>query len=231
MSTYAWECVADGVHRCRLPFLDVTVGAIQGRDGLVLVDCGTTLAEARAIDEDVRRLDPRGVTHLVLTHVHFDHVLGSSVFADAWTYCSPRVIAALSTGAGELAAHAMEYDADAAAVADAVAALRPLRHVGTASTIDLGDRTVSVVHPGRGHTDHDVIAVVDGTPTVVFCGDLVEESGPPVVDADSWPAEWPATLDAVLAAGGADARYVPGHGAVVDADFVGRQRDRLSATR
>ena len=42
-----------------------------------------------------------------------------------------------------------------------------------------------ISHPGRGHTDHDLIVVVAGSdPTVVFCGDLVEESGDPVIDQD-----------------------------------------------
>jgi glyoxylase-like metal-dependent hydrolase (beta-lactamase superfamily II) len=62
---------------------------------------------------------------------------------------------------------------------------------------------------------------------VVFCGDLVEESGDPCADADSDPAAWPATLDRVLAAGGEDAVFVPGHGAVVGADFIRGQRDWL----
>lgn len=227
MSTYVWEQVAAGVYRCRLPFLDVTVGAVTGRDGLVLIDCGTTLAEARAIGADVRALDPRGVTHLVLTHLHFDHVLGSSVFAGADVYCPPQVLAALTERVGELIDHAVQYDADAEEVRQTAAALRPLRHRGVEATIDLGDRRVTTMLPGRGHTDHDLIVAVDGVPPVVFCGDLVEESGDPVVGPDSLLAEWPATLGAVLAAGGPDARYVPGHGAVVDADFVRRQRDWL----
>lgn len=227
MSTYRWERVADGVHRCRVPFLDVTVGAVAGRDGLVLVDCGTTLAEASAIAEDVRAFDPRGVTHLVLTHDHFDHVLGSSVFADAETYCAPEVLAALRDGAA-LAEDAIAYGGHPDDIAEAVAALRPLRH-REESRIDLGDRVVTLLHPGPGHTGHDLIAVVPGSPAVVFCGDLVEESADPAIGADSHVADWPATLDAVLATGGSDARYVPGHGAVVDADFVRRQRDWLAA--
>lgn len=230
MSSYDWERIADGVYRCRLPFLDVTVGAVTGSDGLVLIDCGTTRAEALAVAADVRTaLDPRGVTHLVLTHLHFDHVLGSSVFSAAQTYCSPRVVTALADDAVELAADAVHYGADPAEVGDAVAALTPLRHSGVEATIDVGDRFVTTVLPGRGHTDHDLIALVPGAPPVVFCGDLVEQSGDPAVGPDSLLAEWPATLDAVLAIGGPDARYVPGHGAVVDADFVRRQRDRLAA--
>jgi glyoxylase-like metal-dependent hydrolase (beta-lactamase superfamily II) len=66
---------------------------------------------------------------------------------------------------------------------------------------------------------------------VVFSGDLIEESGDPAIDADSDVAAWPATLDRVLAIGGPDAIYVPGHGSVVDAEFVRRQRDWLSSRR
>ena len=53
----------------------------------------------------------------------------------------------------------------------------------------------------------------------------------PAIDAGSDVAAWPRTLDRVLALGGRDAVYVPGHGAVVDADFVLRQRDWLAARR
>jgi len=66
---------------------------------------------------------------------------------------------------------------------------------------------------------------------VVFSGDLIEESGDPAIDADSDVAAWPATLDRLLAVGGTDAIYVPGHGSVVDAAFVRRQRDWLSRRR
>ena len=83
--------------------------------------------------------------------------------------------------------------------------------------------------PGRGHTDHDLIAVSAGDDrTVVFCGDLVEESADPSIDDDSDTTAWPSTLDRVLAAGGEDAAYVPGHGAVVGAAFVRGQRRWLS---
>ncbi len=51
---FAWEQLTPRVHRCRLPFCDVTVGLIQGSVAAVLVDTGTTLAEAAAIDSDVR---------------------------------------------------------------------------------------------------------------------------------------------------------------------------------
>ena len=117
-----------------------------------------------------------------------------------------------------------------AAVAEAMRrARRPDHPVARSSQIDLGGPVVTVEHPGRGHTDHDLIVVVPGDPAVVFCGDLVEESAEPAIDDGSDLRAWPATLDRVLRAGRQDGIYVPGHGAVVDAAFVRAQRDWLAA--
>ena len=59
--------------------------------------------------------------------------------------------------------------------------------------------------------------------------DLVEESGEPQAGPDAVPSHWPAALDRLLDLGGEDALYVPGHGAVVNSEFVRRQRDELAA--
>jgi glyoxylase-like metal-dependent hydrolase (beta-lactamase superfamily II) len=235
---YEWEQLADRVYRCRLPFLDVTVGLVHGHRAALLIDCGTTLAEADRIADDVRELTGAEVTHLVMTHHHFDHILGSGGFPHAQTYATAPVAAALSIGIAAVRAYALRYGTDPADLDRAIAAARAPDHVienididlGDRSIdIDLGDRSVRVEHPGRGHTDHDLIVVVPttGPGPVVFCGDLIEESADPAIDEGSDVAAWPESLNRVLAVGGEGARYVPGHGAVVDAGFVRRQRDWL----
>ena len=227
---YAWERLADGVTRCRLPFLDVTIGLVWSRTGAVLIDTGTTLTEARAIRADVEALAGREVSHIVLTHSHFDHVLGSSQFDGVAVYCAPAVAAAMVDDPDLLRADAVAHGANPKEVDEAVAALRPPQHLVWSAVIRIGDREVVVSHPGRGHTQHDLIAMVTGADrTVVFCGDLVEESGDPCIGADSDPAAWPATMDRLLEVGGEDAVYVPGHGALVDAGFVRRQRRWLAS--
>jgi glyoxylase-like metal-dependent hydrolase (beta-lactamase superfamily II) len=95
---FDWEQLTDSVHRCRLPFLDVTVGLVQGRTGTLLIDTGSTLTEAAAIDADVQQIAGRRATHVVLTHKHFDHVLGSGFFTEADIYCAPQVFDYLTTG-------------------------------------------------------------------------------------------------------------------------------------
>jgi glyoxylase-like metal-dependent hydrolase (beta-lactamase superfamily II) len=159
---YRWEPLAEGVHRARLPFLDVTVGVVQGSGGVLLVDTGTTLAEARAIDADVRMLAGQCVTHVVLTHKHFDHILGSSQFENAAIYTAPEVADAMTTGAAWLRADAVAHGADPVQVDEAIAALRPPEHQISVAVIDLGERIATVRHPGRGHTSHDLIVVVAG---------------------------------------------------------------------
>lgn len=226
---FAWERLTPTVYRCRLPFCDVTVGLVRGRAGSLIVDSGTTLTEAAAIDADVRQLTGGPVTHVVLTHKHFDHVLGSSFFTDAEIYCSPEVVDYLSSAHDEIRTDALSHGADATEVDRAIAALRPPQRGRYDAVIDLGDRDVRVIHPGRGHTTSDLILVVPGLDehdhrVVVFTGDLIEESADPSIDADSDVTAWPATLDRLRAIGGREAIYVPGHGKVVDAEFIRRQR-------
>jgi glyoxylase-like metal-dependent hydrolase (beta-lactamase superfamily II) len=227
---FDWEQLTDSVHRCRLPFLDVTVGLVQGRSGLLLIDTGSTLTEAQAIGADVQQIAGRRVTHVVLTHKHFDHVLGSGFFAEAEIYCAPQVLDYLTTATDQLRGDALRYGADFEEIDRAIAALRPPQHAIDNTLVDLGNRRVTIAYVGRGHTDADLVVVVpgdDGERVVVFSGDLIEESGDPAIDVDSDVVAWPDTLDRLLVIGGPDAIYVPGHGSVVDADFVRRQRDWL----
>lgn len=228
---YDWESPAGDVFRCRLPFLDATVGLVRGAAGVLLIDCGTTLSEAALIAADVGELTGASVTDVVLTHHHFDHILGSAGFPHARIYGTARVAAALTTEVAAVRDEALRYGAPAAEIDRTVAGLRPPDHVVQRARIDLGGRVVLVEHPGPGHTDHDLVVVVPpqepGDSPVVFCGDLVEESGDPAIDAGSDLARWPGAVDRLLGLGGPQARYVPGHGAVVDADFLVRQRDWL----
>jgi glyoxylase-like metal-dependent hydrolase (beta-lactamase superfamily II) len=230
---YDWEELSDGVRRCRLPFLDVTVGLVHGEHKNLLIDSGTTPSEASRIADDIRVLTGGAVTDVALTHHHFDHILGSSGFGTAVLYAPAAVARAMTTHIGQVRAHALRYRADPESVDRAIAGIRAPDHIVTAADLDLGGRSVHLELPGPGHTDHDMVVVVPpvvpGQQTVVFCGDLVEESADPAIDAGSDLPAWPHALDRVLALGGPDAVYVPGHGAVVDAAFVRAQRDWLVA--
>ena len=86
---------------------------------------------------------------------------------------------------------------------------------------------MELVHPGRGHSFGDAVVRI-GDADVMLAGDLVEESAPPAYGVDCHPFDWPGSLDVVLNLLGTDTVVVPGHGAVVDRDFVEEQRDAIA---
>ncbi|MGW1782877.1 MBL fold metallo-hydrolase [Streptomyces sp. NPDC002143] len=226
-----WERVAPGVGRCRLPGWDCTVGLVVGAGAVLVVDAGSSLAEGARLRAQAEELTGGRVTHLALTHPHFDHVFGAAAFAGAEVFGAVGVD---TVSAGELRADAVRNGLDETAATEAVDTLVRPRHLVCGEwTLDLGDgRQVLLANVGPGHTAHDLAILVPadpGSPEVVFCGDLVEESGEPQAGPDAVPSHWPAALDRLLDLGGEDALYVPGHGAVVDAAFVRAQRDALAA--
>lgn len=232
-----WERLAEGVGRVRLPVWDCTAALVVGAGAALWVDPGASVAEGARLRARAREITGDRVTLLALTHPHFDHVFGAAAFEEA-----AEVFAAEGAGAvlgdarerAELRADAVRQGLDPRAAEEAAAALvRPGREVRDRLTVPLGGgREVLLANVGPGHTAHDLAVVVPGEGPgrgpVVFCGDLVEESGEPQAGPDAVVERWPAALDRLLELGGEDALYVPGHGAAVDAAFVRAQRDALA---
>ncbi|MFF3202283.1 MBL fold metallo-hydrolase [Streptomyces sp. NPDC002962] len=223
-----WERVAAGVGRVRLPGWDCTAGLVVGAGAVLMIDAGSSLAEGARLRAWAEELTGSRVTHLALTHPHFDHVFGAAAFAGAEVFGAVGVD---TVPAEELRADAVRNGLDETAATEAADTLvRPRHLVSGEWTLDLGGgRQVLLANVGPGHTAHDLAVLVPGSPETVFCGDLVEESGAPQAGPDAVPSHWPAALDRLLELGGEDALYVPGHGAVVDAAFVRAQRDALAA--
>ncbi|MET8407171.1 MBL fold metallo-hydrolase [Streptomyces sp. NPDC005195] len=232
-----WEELAPHVGRRRLPGWDCTAGLVVGETAALMVDAGASLGEGAWLRAEARRLlgPDRDVTHLALTHPHFDHVFGAAAFTGAQVFGAAGPGAVFAHGGEELRVDAVRHGLDPRDAAEAAGALVPPRHsVSGERTLDLGGGVRALLADvGPGHTAHDLVVLVTGeagSPEVVFCGDLVEESGEPQAGPDAAPSRWPAALDRLLALGGDEAVYVPGHGAAVNAAFVRAQRDAL-ATR
>jgi len=56
---------------------------VEGDDGVVIVDTGQGLAQARAVLAEFRKITQKPTRAIVYTHHHADHVLGASAFASA----------------------------------------------------------------------------------------------------------------------------------------------------
>ncbi|MEU3311716.1 MBL fold metallo-hydrolase [Streptomyces sp. NPDC006662] len=226
-----WERVTPRVGRRRLPVWDCTVGLVVGADSVLLIDPGSSVREGAAVRAEAERLTGRHVTHIAFTHGHFDHVLGGAAFAGARSYGAVGLDRLMATPGGreELRASAVAHGLAGEEAAEACGLLRAPEHLVSGEwTLELGGVQVLLANVGPAHSQHDLAVFVPGEREAVFCGDLVEESGEPQAGSDAVPGQWPAALDRLLALGGEDALYVPGHGAVVDAGFVRAQRATLA---
>ncbi|TQM61928.1 MBL fold metallo-hydrolase [Humibacillus xanthopallidus] len=230
--------VADRVFVARYPQWDVNVGLVLGRDGAVVIDTRASDVQGRHALDDVRRLGRDiTVTHVVNTHVHFDHTFGNAAFDTATVHAHDNVGRTLEADAERIKSlvradpgPAPEFGYTAQDAADVLATVvrGPDRTFGSNATIDLGDRCVTMTYAGRGHTDGDIAVVVPDT-DAVFLGDLVEESAHPSFGGDCWPFDWADTLTSHLYQTSARTVVVPGHGRPVDAAFVEAQRDDIAA--
>lgn len=217
--------LADRVWVVRHPWWDVNVTAVEGERGLLLVDTHTSDASFGEVLDVVRRATRAPLVAVVNTHAHLDHVLGNTAARAAG---QDVVVTAHEAAdyAGHLPRSVAAYAGERAEEARAAVVSPPDHTFSSVSAVDLGDRVVELVHPGRGHTDGDLVARVEDA-DVLVAGDLVEESGHPVWGADSWPMEWPLSLDLALELVGPATVVVPGHGTPVDRDFVFEQRSAI----
>jgi glyoxylase-like metal-dependent hydrolase (beta-lactamase superfamily II) len=223
-----WREVGERVFVRRHKTLDLNAGLILGDDRCLVID---TRGSEREAGELLRAI--RSITQLpyvvAITHAHFDHCFGSATFAAEQPGCEiwahERCRAELASSGAEQRSSIATWlrDSGEPVLADEVETVRlelPNRTLTDDVTIDLGGRPVLLHHPGRGHTDHDIVVEVPDA-GVTFVGDLVEQGAPPSFD-DAYPLEWAGTLDHLLDRSGSV--IVPGHGEVVDPDFVSRQR-------
>ncbi|MFI7077462.1 MBL fold metallo-hydrolase [Micromonospora sp. NPDC049903] len=224
--------VADRVHVLREPLLTVNVTLVCGAGEALLVDTLSSARQAAELAAAVRAVTGDPLT-VVNTHHHYDHWFGNATFAAD----PPRPV-----WAHDLAAEAMRGDPDglrrqayaelrdehpelAAELAD-TPLLAPTRTVRTEAALDVGGRQVVLRHPGRGHTDADLVVQVPDA-DVLVAGDLVEQSGPPAFE-DSFPLQWPDAVAELLRWTTPVTVVVPGHGEPVDAEFVWAQHAQLA---
>jgi glyoxylase-like metal-dependent hydrolase (beta-lactamase superfamily II) len=227
--------VADRCWVARFEFLDVNVGLVGGERGLLVVDTHASEVEARRVVRHVEALGVGDVVAVFNTHQHFDHTFGNVVFAER--YDGPPIHAHEAAATGLLeSGPALQQEAagdDSDPRHRDIAATRilaPTETFSSAKVLDLGDRLVELIHPGRGHTAGDAVLRVEDA-DLLFAGDLVEESavrsGVPGYGDDCFPMDWPGTMDLVIGLLTPDSVVVPGHGRPVGKEFVEEQRGAI----
>ena len=225
-----WFEVGPGVFQRRYDPMDVSVVVVVGPTGLTVVDTRNNPAEADEVIRDIARRFDVPIVAVVNTHAHYDHTFGNQSFA---ALPSVQVY-----GHHLIPSHFAAYEAPRLAAQQADPAREPDKRwvdvvltppgvlVHTAHTVVLGGRTIMLIPLDPGHTDTDLAVFIPDC-RVWLLGDVIEESGPPMFGSGSFPLTWPTVVEGLLQEIQPGDVIVPGHGAVVDRDFVVRQMQAL----
>jgi glyoxylase-like metal-dependent hydrolase (beta-lactamase superfamily II) len=232
MAEVTWRSVGPGVYVRRHEELNLNCGLVVGERRALVVDTRSYHQHGVELAESVRELTDLEVV-VVNTHAHYDHCFGNSAFRNSQIYAHVGAADDLRrTGEhqrDQIVAHMRNtHRGEIAEDIEGTEIVLPFYLVEQDTELDLGGRTVELVYGGRGHTDHDLaVAVPDAG--VVFAGDLVEEGADPMME-DAFPLEWASTLRSLCSKPATELAdvWVPGHGDVVDRDFVDRQTAQLA---
>jgi glyoxylase-like metal-dependent hydrolase (beta-lactamase superfamily II) len=204
--------------------MNVNAGIVIGDDAAAVVDTGTVEADAREILEVVLGLTDRPLRYVINTHHHGDHTFGNWWLLPAIIIgherCRVRLVGEAGASHREMFVQLVPMLRESI---EAVTVEPPSVTFDESLQLHLGGCSLRLDYLGRAHTDND-IAISAGE--VVFAGDLIEESAPPVA-FEAFTSEWGPTLRRL--AGLEATTYLPGHGRAVDRAFVERQAAAFEA--
>ncbi len=200
--------LADGVYAYTTEG-DPNTGVIIGDDGVLVMDTRATPVAAQELIDEVRKVTDKPFKYVVLSHYHAVRVLGASA------YQAEHIVASEMTRDLIVERGQQDYDSELQrfprlfnAVESVPGLTWPTLTFRDKMTIHMGDREVQLMHIGKGHTKGDIIAWLPKE-KVCFSGDLVEYGATPYA-GDSYPSEWPETLEKLRAMGAE--KMVPGRG-------------------
>lgn len=182
-------------------------GFIIGDASVAVIDTGGSRKAGEQMYRAIRARTDLPVSHVILTHMHPDHVLGASVFADAGAQVVGH--AALSRA---LADRAETYLTNFGRLIGAVdfAGTRvvvPDVPIESDLQIDLGGRTLVLTAWPKAHTGTD-LTVGDPQSGILFTGDLVFDTHAPALDGTA--LGWQQVLAEIEAL--EYTQIMPGHG-------------------
>jgi glyoxylase-like metal-dependent hydrolase (beta-lactamase superfamily II) len=193
------ERLAEGVYAYTAQG-DPNVGCIVGADAILAIEArATPLMAQRWIDVVRAEVSDLPFGDLVLTHYHAVRTLGASAFG------ARRILAHAATAALIAERGEADWASEQGRMprlflgAETIPGLtQPTDTFGDRLALDLGNRTVELIHLGRGHTAGDLVVWLPDE-RICFAGDLVEAQAAPYM-GDAHVAEWStSTLDNVAA--------------------------------
>ena len=167
-------------------------------EGVLVADGQGNVAETKRMLDEIARITPRPVTHVVIGSDHGDHTAGNAAFpAGARFYAHPASKAILEAAAAR--------DTSPQRVARA-----PMIPVESTTVLTLGGREIQLLFLGRAHTGGD-LSVYLPRERILFMSEAYLNRIFPAMRS-AYPSEWVGVIEKAQAMP-VDV-YVPGHGFV-----------------
>jgi len=188
---------------------DPNTGVVIGGDGVLVMDTRATPAAARELIAAVRGVTDKPFKYVVLSHYHAVRVLGASAYGAEHVVASEMTRELIAErGRQDYESEVQRFPRLFQGIESVPGLTWPTLTFSERMTIWMGAREVRLMHIGKGHTRGDIIAWLPKE-KVCFAGDLVEYGAAPYA-GDSYPGEWPATLERLRAL--RPEKMVPGRG-------------------
>ncbi|MBL3704441.1 quinoprotein relay system zinc metallohydrolase 2 [Sulfitobacter sp. BDSS02] len=183
------------------------IAFIIGAQSVAVIDSGSAAWMGEAIWRAIRARTDLPVSHVILTHMHPDHVFGASVFAGAGAQVVAH--AGLERALADRRENYMESLRTLIGAVPLIGTEAAKVDIAVESTreIDLGGRVLSLRAWPTAHTGNDLTAF-DPTSGILFAGDLVFAEHTPALDGSL--LGWLTVIDELKPLPAE--RVVPGHG-------------------
>ena len=171
--------------------------------GTVVVDTMLLPLQGRKIRLLARELTGADTVLLINTHYHIDHTHGNPAFKPG-----TRVLSTERTLSHLKALDAGFWEGEAAS-------LLPNETFSDSRTLNIGGKTIELIHPGAGHTDGDLVVLFTDE-GVLHTGDLMFHRYYPNIDLEAGGSvqQWVQSLETMLRLD--FTRVIPGHGETTD---------------
>ncbi|MCJ2056011.1 quinoprotein relay system zinc metallohydrolase 2 [Methylobacterium sp. J-048] len=183
------------------------IGFLVGRDGVLVTETGGSLVDGQWLRAEIVKRTPKPITHVVLTHVHPDHVFGAGAFVqDKPVFIGHAKLAEALGARGEFYRQRLIEMLGEDRTGPVV---YPTMSVADTAEIDLGDRRLTFTAHGPAHTSCD-LSMRDSGSGLLFPADLLFVNRIPSLDGSL--RGWLTEIDRLKGMGAT--RAVPGHGPV-----------------
>jgi glyoxylase-like metal-dependent hydrolase (beta-lactamase superfamily II) len=165
---------------------------VTTNDGVLVADGQGSVAETKRMVDEIAKITPRPITHVVVASDHGDHTAGNAAFPPGVTYLihpTSKAVMDASAWKGAAPSHLLVNDR---------------------TILRVGGREVHILFLGRAHTGGDLSVYLPAERILFMSEAYLNRIFPAMRSA--FPSEWVKTIE--KAQGMNVDRYVPGHGFV-----------------